>query len=96
MIAIPHMENYTQSIRRNKQMKYREHYINKSASALPKYNRQHSTYISLRNSNMSLYGRHNTTTLCKDLVENTIHLTETDISYFDNLLGIQPSSRNND
>lgn len=45
---------------------------------------------------MSLYGRHNTTTLCKDLVENTIHLTETDISYFDNLLGIQPSSRTND
>ena len=45
-------------------MKYREHYINKSASTLPKYNKHHSKDISLRNSNMSLYDLPAKTIVC--------------------------------
>lgn len=91
-------------------MKYREHYINKSASTLPKYNKHHSKDISLRNSNMSLYELPDKTIVCKIFTEDELHLledkihltqdempslTEAETHYFNKLLGIEPTSRTN-
>jgi len=77
-------------------MKYREHYINKSASALPKYNRECIISSAIRHSNESEYRYRNDNPVRTYNKKEEVELTKEDITLFNKILGVVPTHSIND